>query len=80
MMRVTIVGPLIDVEYESPEHRHAHCMEALRERFLDEVSARKSWLLQTKLNYLDGVLPRCGVQSTPSWPRRLVRPARSPAD
>ncbi|PSH57496.1 hypothetical protein [Phyllobacterium sophorae] len=41
MMRAAIVGPLTDVEYESPEHRYAHCMEALRERFLDEVSTKE---------------------------------------
>ncbi|MHC1548704.1 hypothetical protein [Phyllobacterium sp. K27] len=41
MMRAAIVGPLTEVEYESPEERHAHCMEALRDRFLDEVSTRE---------------------------------------
>lgn len=41
MMRVSILGPLTDVEYESPEERHAHCMEALRDRFLNEVSPRE---------------------------------------
>ncbi|MBZ3695417.1 MULTISPECIES: hypothetical protein [Phyllobacterium] len=38
MMHVAIVGPLTDYEYETPELRHAHCMETMRERFLDEVS------------------------------------------
>lgn len=40
MMRAAIVGPLTEAEYESPEHRHAHCLEVLRERFLDEVCTK----------------------------------------
>lgn len=38
MIQAAIVGPLTDYEYETPEARHTHCMEAMRERFLDEVS------------------------------------------
>ena len=41
MTRAAVVGPLTVVEYENPEHRHAHCMEALRERFLDEVATKE---------------------------------------
>lgn len=41
MMRAALVGPLTEIEYESADHRHAHCMEALHERFLDEVSTRE---------------------------------------
>lgn len=41
MIRVSIIGPLTEAEYESPEQRHAHCMEALRDRFLSEVSPRE---------------------------------------
>lgn len=41
MMRISIIGPLTEVEYESPEQRHAHCMEVLRGRFLSEVSPRE---------------------------------------
>lgn len=36
MLRAVIPGPL--AEYESPEHRYAHCMEALRVRVLSVVS------------------------------------------
>ncbi|MBA8876331.1 hypothetical protein [Phyllobacterium myrsinacearum] len=38
MIRAEIVGPLTEYEYQTPEQRHAHCMEVMRERFLDEVS------------------------------------------
>ncbi|MEP7453409.1 hypothetical protein [Phyllobacterium sp. SB3] len=41
MMRAAIVGPLTEVEYESSVERHAHCMEALRDRFLEEVSTKE---------------------------------------
>lgn len=41
MMRAAIVSPLTEIEYESPEERHAHCMEALRDRFFEEVSTRE---------------------------------------
>ncbi|MEP7453517.1 hypothetical protein [Phyllobacterium sp. SB3] len=41
MIRAAIVGPLTEVEYESPEERHAHCMEVLRDRFLERVSTRE---------------------------------------
>jgi hypothetical protein len=39
MIHTTIVGPLTKHEYENAERRHVHCMEAMRERFLGEVSA-----------------------------------------
>lgn len=41
MMRAAIIGPLTEIEYESAEERHAHCMEALRHRFLEEVSTKE---------------------------------------
>jgi hypothetical protein len=40
MIRSAIIGPLTEIEYETPEHRHAACMESLRERFLEEVSTK----------------------------------------
>ena len=39
MMRAAIIGPL--TEYESSEARHAHCMEALRDHFLERVSTKE---------------------------------------
>jgi hypothetical protein len=39
MIRAAVIGPLTEVEYESSEE-HAHCMEVLRDRFLDRVSTR----------------------------------------
>jgi len=41
MMRAAIVGPLTEVEYKNVEERHAHCMEVLRDRFLERVSTRE---------------------------------------
>ncbi|MET3649931.1 hypothetical protein [Phyllobacterium ifriqiyense] len=41
MMRAAIIGPLTEVEYESSEQRHAHCMEVLRDHFLERVSTRE---------------------------------------
>jgi hypothetical protein len=38
MTRVKIAGPLTEYEYQTPDQHHTHCMEAMRERFLDEVS------------------------------------------
>jgi hypothetical protein len=38
MLQEQIAGPMPNFRYESAEQRHTHCMEALRERFLDEGS------------------------------------------
>ncbi|QND54396.1 hypothetical protein HB779_20960 (plasmid) [Phyllobacterium sp. 628] len=38
MIYATIAGPLTPHEYKTPQQRHDHCMEVLRERFLGEVS------------------------------------------
>jgi hypothetical protein len=38
MLQAQISGPKSDFQYEGADQHHTHCMEAMRERFLDEVS------------------------------------------